>query len=241
MKELFYTRSSKIDFALVIVWVLVVIGTIVSGCNEVQQSPDNAPVLGSQILQANPEWIEVYGDTPITQLMFNATAQARDDQVLRQAIFQIAVVIRNAHATDPNEIRWRESVEERINRLISESNSIIQRINALESIEKPTCKQLEQKIVLLMDGLKKIDEIEKALNILETEIAKESEPKICEIPRYECPTCREDFFKREPNGIWFSSSGFIPEPTDECDDYVSVMVDKLCEEHKEKPKADCID
>ncbi len=84
------------------------------GCNEAQQVPANVKPLNSHLLPTPQNWIDAYGDTLQIQLVYNAAAGMNDDRILQNAILQAAQVIKNTHAADPNEIRWRKSVEERL-------------------------------------------------------------------------------------------------------------------------------
>ncbi len=99
---------------------LILILLALVGCNETQKVPETEPKikpLNAHILPAPQKWKDAYGDTLETQLVFNAVVGGRDDKILQNAAMQIAGVIRNAHAADPNDVIWRESVDVRLDAL----------------------------------------------------------------------------------------------------------------------------
>ena len=112
--------------------IMAVIGTILlliygvgllTGCNGAEKrapAPQYKP-LNTLIMSAPQQWKDAYGDTLETQLVFNAAVGRQDDRILQNGLIQTAGVIKNAHAADPNEAEWRESIEARFDVLESDA------------------------------------------------------------------------------------------------------------------------
>jgi hypothetical protein len=108
----------KIKVLVVLAVILaIVILHCVAGCEEAQKVPQNIKPLNEHLLQAPQDWKDAYGDTLETQLVYNAAIGMNDDRILQNAILQTARVMKLIHASDPNEVKWREDIECRVENL----------------------------------------------------------------------------------------------------------------------------
>ena len=91
---------------------------------EVKKLPLDMKPMSTLLFPTPQKWKDAYGDTIGTRLAYNINVGMKDDRILRQAIIAVAQTVQKTHGNDPNEVIWRDKVDESIARLREETRKL---------------------------------------------------------------------------------------------------------------------